>query len=118
MRAEELEGAAPNPLAALRPGLATGCGSLPHADAEAATRLVLDALPECPAVPTLPNLHPAEGMLGQAAAGFEGVTILPDGGLAIDDPDHLDPDAPGITDELPPDAFGATLHFLDRLAPR
>ncbi len=119
VRADELEDAARSPLAALRPGLATACGSLPHADRDAAAALVLEVLGDCPAAPTLPNAHPAEGMLGQAAAGLEGVVIGPDGGLIVADPDALDPDAPGIgsgAGDLPADAFGATLGFLDRVA--
>jgi hypothetical protein len=119
VRADELEGAARSPLAALRPGLATACGSLPHADRDAAAQLVLEVLGDCPAAPTLPNAHPAEGMLGQAATGLEGVVIGPDGGLVVADPDRLDPDAPGIgsgAGDLPGDAFGATLAFLDRVA--
>ena len=104
------------PVAALRAGLATGCGSLPHTDADVAVELVLDALGDCPSAPTLPNRHVAEGMLGQAAFGMAGVAIAPDGSLVVDDPDELDPEAPGIDDALPAEAFGATLAFLDHLA--
>jgi hypothetical protein len=104
------------PVAALRPGLATGCGSLPHTDVAVAVELVLDALGDCPSAPSLPNRHPAEGMIGQAAFGMAGVSIAADGALVVDDPDELDPEAPGIDDTLPPEAFGATLAFLDHLA--
>ena len=58
-----------NHLSALRPGLATACGSLPHVDPGAAIDLVLDVLPGLPAAPALPQRHPDEGMLGQAASG-------------------------------------------------
>jgi methionine synthase II (cobalamin-independent) len=103
-------------IAALRPGLATACGSLPHTDPAAAAELVLDALGDCPAAPTLPNHHPAEGMLGQAVHGMEGVALAPDGTLVVTDPDGVDPEAPGIGDDLPAEAFGATLAFLDAVA--
>lgn len=105
-----------NPVAALRPGLATSCGSLPHDDAADATELVLATLEHCPAAPTLPNLDPAEGMLGQVALGLPGVAIAPDGSLVVDDPDDFDPTAAGMGDELPARAFGATLAFLDAIA--
>lgn len=104
------------PVAALRAGLATACGSLPHTDAAEAAELVLEVLAGCPAAPTLPNRHRAEGMLGQAVHGMAGVTVTPDGTLAVDEPDDLDPEVPGIGDHLPVEAFGATLAFLDRIA--
>jgi methionine synthase II (cobalamin-independent) len=77
---------------ALPPGVATGIGSLPHTDPEAAARLVLERLPALPAAPTLPRRHPAEGMLAQAGAGVAGVSFRPDGSLAVD-ADRLAPDA-------------------------
>jgi hypothetical protein len=96
--------------------LATACGSLPHADADTAAALVLDALPGCPAAPSLPNRHPLEGMLGQAAAGIPGVSVAPDGTLVVAEPDGLDTGAAEACGELPDDAFGATFAFLDRVA--
>ena len=49
----------------LVPGVATGIGSLPHADPDTAAELVLRCLPELPAVPQLPGRDPREGMLAQ-----------------------------------------------------
>lgn len=109
---------AANHLHALRPGLATACGSLPHADPAEATALLLDTIGGLPASPSLPALHPAEGMLGQGAAGMAGVAIRPDGGLDVD-PDTVSADGVGDgADDLPPEAFAATLAFLDELASR
>ncbi len=106
---------ASNRLHALRPGLATACGSLPHVDAAEATGLLLDTVPALPAAPALPNRHPAEGMLGQAALGMAGVTVRADGGLDVE------PDEVGDLDDgdaLPREAFGSTIDFLDDLAGR
>jgi hypothetical protein len=109
---------ATNQLHVLRPGLATACGSLPHADPAAAIELLLDTIVDLPAAPSLPNRHPAEGMLGQAAWGMAGVTVRPDGGLDVE-PDAVAADGVGDgADDLPPEAFGATLAFLDELAAR
>lgn len=104
------------PLDALRPGMATACGSLPHVELDDAADLILATLTECPAVPSLPNRHPAEGMLGQAAVGIAGITVQPDGTLTISDPKGPAVDAAEVCDQLPDDAFGSTLTFLDRLA--
>jgi hypothetical protein len=117
--ADEEQGAPTGrPLRALRPGMATACGSLPHADPVAAIDLVLDVLGDCPAAPTLPARHPAEGMLGQAAIGIEGVTIEPDGSLSVADPDSLDRGAADGCGELPADAYATTLEFLAAIAAR
>ena len=77
------------------PGLATACGSLPHADVADATELLLDTVPR-PARPRrrLPNRHPAEGMLGQAASGMTGRRSSTDGGALV----VADPDAVGADD--------------------
>ena len=107
-----------NPIAALRPGLATACGSLPHTDIDDAIALVLDVLGECPSAPSLPSRHPCEGMLGQAAAGMEGVAVAVDGSLVVAEPDHFDATAEAIGDELPADAFATALAFLDAVAAR
>src|SRR3954468_8134547 len=53
----------------LVPGLVTGVGSLPHRDPKAAAAFVLATTPNLPAMPTLPNLDPAEGMIEHAIAG-------------------------------------------------
>ncbi|MBI2168508.1 MAG: hypothetical protein HYU28_03260 [Actinobacteria bacterium] len=47
----------------LTAGLPTSIGSLPHVDAAAAAQLVLAKQPTLPAVPELPGLRPAEGMI-------------------------------------------------------
>jgi hypothetical protein len=109
---------AANHLHALRPGLATACGSLPHDDTAAAVDLLLDTVTHLPASPTLPNRHPAEGMIAQAAAGMTGVTVAPDGDLDVE-PDAVSSDGVGDgPDDLPADAFGATVEFLDVLGER
>lgn len=54
-------------------GMATGIGSLPHEDPEAAVLAVLAAVPECPFWPQLPTLGPQEGMTLQYVAGFPGL---------------------------------------------
>jgi hypothetical protein len=109
---------APNHLHALRPGLATTCGSLPHDDPEAAVELLLETLPVLLAVPSLPNRDPAEGMLGQAAIGMPGVTMRPDGYLDVD-VDAVSADGVGDgAGDLPDAAFGAALAVLDLLAAR
>ena len=71
-------------------GVITGVGSLPHRDGRAAADFVLSALPELPAIPSLPNRSPAEGMLAQAAVGIRGVSIAADGDLLVD-PRRVDP---------------------------
>ena len=74
-------------------GVTTGVGSLPHRDARAAADFVLSALPELPAIPSLPNRSPAEGMLAQAAVGIRGVAIASDGDLLVD-PRRSTPSSP------------------------
>jgi hypothetical protein len=118
VRGDEQEEQPLRPIAALRPGLATACGSLPHTDRDAAIALVHEVLVDCPAAPALPNHLPAEGMLAQAAYGIDRITIGVDGSLAVADPDHLEADAAdAVSDvDLPQEAFGATIAFLDRIA--
>jgi hypothetical protein len=108
-----------NHLHALRPGLATACGSLPHDDPVAATDLLAGTLGGLPAAPSLPNRHPAEGILGQGAAGMAGVAVGAAGELVVDDPDAVDADAVGDgADDLPADSFASTIDFLDALGER
>ena len=108
-----------NQLHALRSGLATACGSLPHADIAEATELLLTTVGGLPATPTLPNRHPAEGMLGQGAWGITGVVVDDSGQLVVDDPDVVSADDVGDgADDLPVEAFTATLEFLDALVAR
>ena len=108
-----------NHLHALRSGLATACGSLPHADPAAATALLLDTVAGLPAAPSLPNRHAAEGILGQGAWGMTGVTVDDRGHLVVDDPDSISADDIGDgADDLPSEPFGATIAFLEALAER
>ena len=62
---------------------ATSVGSLPHADPVRAAELVLRSHPDLPAAPQLPNRSKGELMLAQAADGIDGVTMTPDGELAV-----------------------------------
>ena len=52
--------------------LATGIGSLPHADASSAIALVAETIGEIPYVPQLPNLGWHEGMMVQYTEGLPG----------------------------------------------
>src|SRR5258706_6021131 len=81
------------PLGTMFPsGTATSIGSLPHTDAAAAARLVLDLHPLLPAAPQLPMLSAAEGMLAQIASGLPGVDVYASGNLRVD-PTRLTVDA-------------------------
>ena len=51
-------------------GLATGIGSLPHDDIEAAVDLIFKYTPQVPFWPQLPRLSPCEGMLAQFSEGL------------------------------------------------
>ncbi|MDD5595473.1 MAG: methionine synthase [Candidatus Omnitrophica bacterium] len=51
-------------------GLATGIGSLPYTDAEAALDLIFQCLPEIPFWPQLPKLNAKEGMVFQFTQNF------------------------------------------------
>jgi hypothetical protein len=97
---------------ALRSGVATSIGGLPHDDPVAAVAFVLDHQPHLPAVPELPLRSPRERMVTLAALGIDGVTANDDGSLAIDTT-RLDPDAPLAWAEWP--TFEA---FLDAVANR
>ncbi len=94
----------------LPPGVATGIGSLPHRELGAAVDFVLRTAPQLPYVPTLPSLHPAEGMLAQVAVGVRGVDIDDVGRLVI---------RPGavrlgaISADLDHPAYGGLRAFLD-----
>jgi len=97
----------------LRPGAATGIGSLPHRCAHDAVAFALRAY-DVPAIPTLPRRSPAEGMIAQAVLGIEGVTLGQYGSIAVD-VRRLDPCAPVATD-LASDAFAGFRVFLDAAA--
>lgn len=92
-------------------GAATGVGSLPHLDANAAARFVLDQLPALPAVPSLPRRSPAEGLVAQAVVGIRGITLGQYGSLAVDvrQIDAVEPVVTRFEDE----AFGGMRAFLD-----
>ena len=51
-------------------GTATGVGSLPHTDPQAAASLVLRLLPELPALPELPKRDPRTGGDGVLRPGM------------------------------------------------
>ena len=95
---------------ALRPGAATGIGSLPHRNADDAAAFALREY-DLPAVPTLPRRSPAEGMIAQALLGIDGVTFGQYGSVAVD-VRRLDPCAPVVTD-LHRDGFLGMATFLD-----
>jgi hypothetical protein len=99
----------------LRPGAATGIGSLPHRSVHDAATFALREY-ELPAIPTLPRRSPAEGMIAQALVGISGVTLGQYGSIAVDI-DHLDPEAPVATD-LGHDAYAGLRAFLTTAAAR
>lgn len=98
-------------------GTPTAVGSLPHRDRDEAVSFVLGGLPELPALPSLPALDPREGMIAQAAWGVAGVTIAPDGSLAVDAA-ALDPDAPPGDATLSGAPFATWRAFLTAVAGR
>lgn len=81
----------------LAPGLATGIGSLPHHDAQAATALSLRMHPRLPAVPQLPELDPAEGLVAQWAGALPEVEIGRHGEITLDRGRACEPIAPRFT---------------------
>jgi hypothetical protein len=93
----------------LRPGAATGIGSLPHRSVDDAAAFALREY-DVPAIPSLPRRSPAEGMIAQAVVGINGVTLGQYGSIAVD-AHALDPGAPVATD-LANDAFGGMRAFL------
>ena len=97
--------------------LATSVGSLPHRDAVAAARFVLDRPGWLPAAPQLPRRSPLEGMVAQAAWGIQGVEVHEDGSLAVSSPD-LDPDAPVGDLRFAGEPFVGLRAFLDAVEQR
>ena len=93
----------------------TGIGSLPYRHSAEAAKLALEAF-ELPAVPTLPNRSPAEGMIAQALVGLQGITVGQYGSIAID-VQRIDPFADVRTD-LQHDAFGGFRAFIEVAAGR
>lgn len=98
-------------------GLATTIGSLPHADPRAAAAFVLERQPRLPAAPSLPNRSGMERMIAQAAWGIAGVTVLPDGSLAVDD-GAVDPAAPLTDPGVEGEPFVGLRTFLGAVAGR
>lgn len=102
--------------ASLRAGMATGIGSLPHAEPSEAARFVIAHLPDLPSAPQLPKRRLAEGMVAQAAAGIPGVRARR-GGVLVVDHDRFDPAAPVVA-ALDGDGWAGTRVFLDAVASR
>ena len=100
-------------LADLRPGSATGVGSLPHRSVADAVRFAVMEY-DVPAIPSLPRRCPAEGMIAQALVGINGVAAGQYGSIAVD-PAAVDPYAPVITD-IATDSFAGLRRFLDHAA--
>jgi hypothetical protein len=100
-------------LAELRPGTATGVGSLPHRCVDEAVRFAVSEY-DVPAIPSLPRRCPAESMIAQAVVGINGVTAGQYGSIAVD-PSAVDPYAPVITD-IATDSFSGLRRFLDYAA--
>lgn len=101
------------PIVDLRPGVATGVGSLPHRSVNEAVRFAVGEY-DVPAIPSLPRRCPAEGMIAQAVVGINGVTAGQYGSIAVD-PAAVDPEAPVLTD-VGTDSFSGLRHFLDHAA--
>ena len=97
-------------------GLPSTVGSLPHDDAAQAVAFVLDRQPRLPAAPSLPRRSAVEGMIPQAAWGIEGVQVLPDGSLLVDE-GAVDPDRP-VDGGIDGEPFVALRAFLDAIAGR
>ena len=98
-------------------GVATSIGSLPHGDPAIACRFVINRQPRLPAVPQLPNRSPLERRLAQAAWGIAGVSVLPDGQIAIDH-SALDPEAPFTDDEFTGEPYTTLRVFIESVSER
>ncbi len=81
-------------------GAATGIGSLGLDDHAEACDFVFDHTPALPAAPSLPSANSRESIIGQAAAGLDGVEIGDDGALEVDTARLLatDPERAGSLD--------------------
>lgn len=93
---------------ALLPALATGVGSLPHTDAEAASRFVLEALPRLPVAPQLPNRDARERMIAQALVALPEISVDHDGDIELLGTSDAAPEA-----TFDDDHHGGLLTFLD-----
>src|SRR5690606_3817049 len=98
-------------------GSATSIGSLPHTDPREAATFVLERHTRLPAAPSLPNRSGTERMIAQAAWGIDGITVLPDGSLQLDQP-HLDPVAPLSEAGIDGEPFVGLRAFLGAVAGR
>ena len=98
-------------------GVATSMGSLPHRRSSEAVSFVLELEPELPAAPSIPAAAPMEGMISQAAWGVPGITVGPDGSLAVDQA-ALDPEAPLTDPGLTGPPFATFRHFLRAVGDR
>ena len=98
----------------LSPGTPSAVGSLPHVDAAEAAHDALRLTPELPAAPQLPRRHPTEGMLAQVLRGAPGITVGEDGWSLRLDKRRLG--VPDAATDLDPEAWGATLAFLQAAA--
>ena len=107
----------PNAHLSLPVGLSTGIGHLPHCDPGDAVEFVLRHNPRLPAAPSLPARSRREGMVAQAAAGIQGVTVHDDGTLDLD-PSLVDPEAPLGDLDFAGDAYGGLRAFLTAVADR
>jgi hypothetical protein len=69
-------------------GIATGVGSLPGTDIDAAAAASFDALPDLPHLPELPQRGPGADMIGRTAAQLAGLGIdrTPSGWRLVDRP--------------------------------
>jgi len=105
------------PPSALRIGMSTAIGSLPHTDPGQAVEFVLRHLPDLPAAPSLPARDRREGMLAQAAWGIPGVVVGADGSLTVDS-DELDPGAALGDPHLAGPPFVTLQTFLSAIAGR
>jgi hypothetical protein len=71
------------PASLLPAGAATGIGSLPHRDAQAAAALVLRCLPHLPAAPELPRRSARETMVARWVSAVPEVEVGPRGELEV-----------------------------------
>lgn len=98
-------------------GATSMVGSLPHRDRQEAIGFVLERTPDLPAAPTLPAVHPLEGMLAQAAWGVPGLRVLPDGTFTVA-AEALDPEAPTGDRSLRGEPFATWRAFLGAVTDR
>ncbi len=118
MAASLISSAAPDESALpLRLGSMTSIGALPHRDPRHAAELVLDLQRDLPAMPSLPNRSPREGLIQQALWGIQGVSIDADGAINVD-VDRIDPEAPLVDLGFDGDAYVGFKVFLDTAAGR